>query len=50
MEKEPNNDFDSPQRVELNTTIQGVAKTEDKDEGALVGIVDWLEFLNEPIK
>ena len=31
LEKEPNNDFDAPQRVELNTTIQGVAKSEDQD-------------------
>lgn len=25
-----------------------VFKTEEKEEGALVGIVDWLEFLNQP--
>ncbi|MEP4079651.1 peptidase [Haloferula sp.] len=36
MEKEPNNDFDSPQRVELNTTIQGIAKNEDKDVYSVV--------------
>ena len=31
LEKEPNNDFDAPQKVELNTTVQGIAKTEDED-------------------
>jgi hypothetical protein len=30
-EVEPNNQFDQPQRVELNTTVHGVAKLEDED-------------------
>ncbi|MGB6219814.1 hypothetical protein [Haloferula sp.] len=36
MEKEPNNDFESPQAVELNTTVQGVAKSEDEDVYSVV--------------
>jgi hypothetical protein len=31
QEKEPNDDFKSPQKIELNTTIAGVIKTEDVD-------------------
>jgi hypothetical protein len=30
-EAEPNNSFDQPQRVELNTTVHGVAGNEDED-------------------
>jgi hypothetical protein len=30
-EAEPNNSFDQPQKVEMNTTIQGVATNEDED-------------------
>jgi hypothetical protein len=30
-EQEPNNTFDQPQRVELNSTVQGVAGNEDED-------------------
>lgn len=31
MEAEPNNTFDEPQKIELNTTVQGVTKSEDED-------------------
>ena len=31
IEAEPNNSFDQPQRVELNTTVHGVAGNEDED-------------------
>lgn len=31
MEKEPNNSFDEPQAIELNTTVQGVSGNEDED-------------------
>jgi len=43
-------------QTDLNTSASGrhdlyvVFKTEDKDAGALVGIVDWLEFSNKPLK
>jgi len=30
-EKEPNDSFDAPQAIGLNTTVQGVAKSEDED-------------------
>ncbi|BCX49716.1 serine protease [Haloferula helveola] len=30
-EAEPNDDFDSPQTVAINSTVEGVAKTEDED-------------------
>lgn len=30
-EKEPNDDFDQPQKLESGVTVQGVAKTEDED-------------------
>lgn len=30
-ETEPNNSFDQPQRIELNTTVHGVATAEDED-------------------
>ncbi|MFC7338836.1 pre-peptidase C-terminal domain-containing protein [Haloferula chungangensis] len=30
-EKEPNNSFEAPQKVSLNSTVQGLAKTEDED-------------------
>jgi hypothetical protein len=31
MEVEPNNDFAAPQKIELNTTVEGVVKREDVD-------------------
>ena len=31
LEKEPNNDFNNPQKIALNTTVQGVAGNEDVD-------------------
>ncbi len=34
-EKEPNNDFAAPQKVELNTTVEGVAENEDVDHYAV---------------
>ena len=46
--KEFQTNFSKP--VSGRQDLYVVFKTEDKDEGVLVGIVDWLEFLNEPIK
>lgn len=31
QEKEPNNDFASPQKIELNSTVEGIAENEDVD-------------------
>ncbi|WP_153557319.1 serine protease [Roseimaritima sediminicola] len=31
QEVEPNSDFDTPQKIELNTTVEGVITTEDQD-------------------
>ena len=35
--------------VDSRQDLYVVFSTKDKDEGALVGIVDWLEFLNKPL-
>lgn len=35
-ETEPNNDFNAPQQIPLNTTVEGVAKTEDEDVFSVV--------------